>query len=107
MIAKADAWFTTCILMINLPDGKGGKRNNIFQETTFSTLLPMALLNLTSSIRALAIISHFPSEINKFHREITSATIKKSDWFKYSFRTEDRKAADVVYIPSKKTITFM
>ncbi len=96
---KADAWFTTCILMMNLPDGKGGKRNNMFPEV-FSVLFPVAVHNILGGIRSM-VLSSFPSEFQIISKDSFSPSPDNTDWFEHSFKTRDREATNVVLMPSK------
>ncbi len=97
-VARADSWFTTCALLINLPDGKGGRRNAIFQEL-FSLLFPIAVRNILAGIRSM-VKSAYPSELEIM--SMSQANEDNENWFDSSFRPNERSATNVVFMPSKR-----
>ena len=101
-IAKADAWFTTCVVLINTPDGKGGKRNSLFQEI-FSKLLPRAVMNLLKGLRSLVESVH-PSELEILPKEDFVPSTEYSDEDSYAFQVHSRMATNIVYLPSKEVL---
>lgn len=101
-VAKADAWFTTCVLLINTPYGKGGKRNTLFQEM-FSILYPRSVESLMHGLRALVESNHSNELIILSTKDFIPSP-DYSDKTSYSLQIHSRVATNVVHMPSKKRL---
>ncbi len=97
-LARADSWFTTNVALINVLDGKGGKRNSLFQQY-FSRLLPVSMKNILVAMRDF-IISRCPKELEIRDTSEFVPTLECPTEFQYAFRVNDRKVTRIVLLPS-------
>lgn len=98
-LARADAWFTTASLLILLPEGSRGARNQVFSKT-FAKLLPRCVEGIMRDFRTV-VARHAAHELMKKDMRMF-VSLDPATRLRKMLRLGDRKVTDVVYLPSQQ-----
>lgn len=98
-LARADAWFTACIFLVSLPDGKGGKRNCQFKEA-FSYLLPRCLSTILGNFHRY-VLEESPQELCMSPLTFLP-TLKHPTEIHFRLQIGNRGLTDVIFMPSDR-----
>lgn len=97
-IARADAWFTTCLMLVSLPDGKGGKRNSQFRDM-FMNLLPRCTSNVLGTMHRV-ILREGPGELVKNSSSCYIPSLEQPTQTHFELKIGQRDLTDIVFMPS-------